>query len=166
MTIAPLPCSSICRPKARQHQNSAIDIDIHVKAPMLVAGVLGADIAFGDAGIVDENIDAAMLLRSTSAAALSTSFDLVTSSVTPLRLEAELLQFGDARLDPVGQHLGDDDCGARFAQRLRAGKADALTAACHHRHAARRVSISPCTFRYSSQLIQLPPSTLNVCATT
>ena len=41
----------------------AVDIDIHMEAPVLVGGVLGADVALGDAGIVDQNVDAAVRLH-------------------------------------------------------------------------------------------------------
>ena len=47
-------------------------------------------------------------------------------------LQPQLLQRGDARLHAVGHHLGDDHLGARLGQRLRAGEADALSAAGDH----------------------------------
>jgi hypothetical protein len=51
-------------------------------------------------------------------------------------LEAELLQFTDAGLDPLGHHIGDDHRRSRFAKRSGAGGANSLARSRNYRNLA------------------------------
>ncbi len=59
--MAPLPCGQHQLAEGAAAPEQPVDIHIHMEAPMLVAGVLGAHVAFGHAGIVDQDIDAAVI---------------------------------------------------------------------------------------------------------
>jgi len=59
-TMEPDLASSMCLPKARQHQKRAVEIDVDDVQPMFVGNLFGRRLASCDAGIVDEDIDAAV----------------------------------------------------------------------------------------------------------
>ena len=122
-----------------------VEVDLDVEAPVLVAGVLGADVALGDAGIVDQDRDRPML-----------PLDPRRSRVDLIRLgdvhrqrsgrDAEPAELLDRLLRAIGQEVRHDHLGARFAQRLRARQPDALAAAGDHGDPAGEVVFLPIHF--------------------
>src|SRR6185312_1907987 len=106
----------------------AVEIDLHVEAPVLVGRVLGLHIAFGDPGIVDENVDAAVLPDDVGGSLVDIlrpgDVELYSMSRDP-----ELAQVGEPGIDTVARHVGDDHLGACLAERLGTGGPDSLAAA-------------------------------------
>ena len=109
------------------------------------------------------------------------------SAITRAAAASTCFEFGDLHLDDVGGvafgfhrrlrlprrlqiAVGDIDVGSRLGQRFHAGKANPLPAAGDDRDAAFEIEAieihGPEASRRCRQLIQLPPSTLSVCATT
>ena len=127
---------------------------------MLVGRILGANIAFGDAGIVDEDIDMAMLLDDFGAA-LSTSFDFVTSSVTPLALRPSFSKA--ATLDLTRSGIISATTTVAPASPKACAQAKPMPCPPPVTTATRPSSFNFSMYiSFSFQLIQLPPSTFNV----
>ncbi len=112
----------------------AVDVDVHVEAPVLVAGLLGRHVAFRDPRVVDQNVDPAVPVQDPCRHVVDLGR---TGDVEHLAdgLDARLLQLGHHAFHAVGLHVGDDDLGARFPHGLRAGFADSLTGTGQNRNA-------------------------------
>ncbi len=136
---------------------------------MLVSHVFRGDLGTRDARVADQDVDASCLLHH------------------PGRGRVDLPRVGDLHFDEVGGvalglhrrlafrarlriAVGDIDMGARLGQRLDAGEADPLPAAGDDGDAAFEVEPIEIHGLEASarcrQLIQAPPSTFSVCATT
>ena len=137
---------------------------------MLVRHVLGARLAARDAGVAHQNVDTPALVHHTRRGGFDLArighFHLDDVDVIALGLHRGLPLSGDFEIA-----VADIDMGAGFRQSLDAGKTDRLRAAGDERRLALEVvareihGANSSSIRMSPQLIQLPPSTLSVCAT-
>ena len=140
LTIEPRPALQHLPAEGAAAPEHAVEIDVHVEAPVIVAGVFRAHVALGDAGVVDEDVDRAVL-----------ALDLRRRRVHGGRLgdvelnagdvETELPEFGRRVGDAVGHQFGDHHLRARLGQGLRAGEADALPAAGDDGNAAAELAL-------------------------
>ncbi len=125
---------------------------------MLVAGVFGSDVALGDAGIVDEDVDPAVIAQHDGGGGIHIGgFRHVERQ--PVRVDAKLLQLLHARRDAFRQKLRDNHPGAGLPERLRAGRANPLAAAGNDGNPSIQFQLFQ-IHSHAFQLIQLPPSTL------
>src|SRR5690606_20095885 len=116
-----LPAKSAAAPE------EAVDVHVHVEAPVVVAGILRAHVALRDASVVHQDITAAVVIH-----------DLLRQRVDrrgPGDVEGnpgDIVALGGqgfgGALGALRHQLGDDDPGAGLTQRLGAGGADALPA--------------------------------------
>jgi hypothetical protein len=126
LAIAPRPAASIGLPNGRQHQED-VEIDVDDVPPVLVGSVLGAGLASRDAGVGDESVDAALFLHDAGGAGVDFSrigdVHLEEISRMPLAFIAACASAAWLGLRSA------IDRRARLAERLDAGKANALRAA-------------------------------------